>query len=356
MSSNLKLFGGELPVDKNARRMTPAILFGLAIFMLLVLPGCNQAEEPGLSPTLTALHQKVAVTATNTEVAQVVSEKLATAQVQATNTSQAIAATQTIQSDTLSQEKLQTATVAAPILAELPKYGLDTSSGQVGWLHNPLTLELTAYHDYKVGNDFMGVTAKDFVWAADITWNTQYGGSGCGLMFRSNGDQNKPNQYMVLITRFSNGRVLFTAVADGDLANYYDIYLRDKDRSFKAENDTTNHLTIVARGNLIDIYTNLVKVGTVDTTQPPVQPGLPSPPAPPLDKKNQNLLNQYLNLKKEYDDLVQQAQSQYQQALSHFKAQPAIYTDGFLAMMAVSESGKTTCTFTNAWLWLLDAE
>lgn len=73
-----------------------------------------------------------------------------------------------------------------------------------------------------------------------------------------------------------------------------------------------------------------------------------------VDKKNQNLLDKYLNLKKEYDDLVQQAQSQYQLAMSHFQTKPAIFTDGFLAMMAVSESGKTTCTFNNAWLWLLD--
>jgi hypothetical protein len=28
---------------------------------------------------------------------------------------------------------------------------------------------------------------------------------------------------------------------------------------------------------------------------------------------------------------------------------------GFIAMVAMSESGRTICQFDNAWLWLLDA-
>ena len=78
----------------------------------------------------------------------------------------------------------------------------------------------------------MNVTAKNFVLAADVTWNTQYGDSGCGFVFRSNGDKQKPDQYMLIATRFANGRVVFTAVADGELANIHDFYPKDADRSF----------------------------------------------------------------------------------------------------------------------------
>jgi hypothetical protein len=125
----------------------------------------------------------------------------------------------------------------------------------------------------------MNVTAADFALAADITWDTQYGGSGCGFMFRSDGDKNKPNQYMVIATRFANGHVIFSALADGELANIHEFYPRDDDRSFDAQNGTTNRLAVVARGNLIEIYTNGVKIGEVDTTQPPTLPVRPRSPS-----------------------------------------------------------------------------
>ncbi len=341
-------------MNKKTHRIS-IFIFGWVILSLLLFQGCSgSGQSSGLSPTLTALSLKIASTASVSDQAKGSSETLVTAQAKATTTSQTIFATQTTQAGTVDQVQLQTATVAAPIVAELPQYGLDASSGRVGWLHNPLKLDLTAYHDFTYGNDFMGTTAKNFVLAADITWDTQYGGSGCGFMFRSNGDKNKPNQYMVIATRFSNGRVIFMAVADGDVANLKDFYPKDFDRSFSAQNGSTNRLAIVARGNLIDIYTNLVKIGTVDTTQPPKQPVLPTAPQPPLDKKDQNALNRYQALKDEYDQVIKQAQSQYQDALKNYQTKKAIFTDGFLAMLALSESGHTVCNFDKAWLWLLE--
>ena len=92
-------------------------------------------------------------------------------------------------------------------MAELPQYGLDASSGHVGWVQGPLTLDITGYGQYTYANDYPEVTAADFVLASDITWDTKYGSSGCGTMFRSDGNKNKPNQYMVLATRFANGHV-----------------------------------------------------------------------------------------------------------------------------------------------------
>lgn len=336
-----------------ARRATALVL--MLLLAALLLPACSLiGQEDTGDPTLTALSDSVARTATAQVQEESANDSLATAEAQATARSQEIFATQTAQSTGRDEFTLATATVAAPIVAELPQYGLDASSGRVGWVHDPLTLELSGYHVFDYGNDHINVTAADFVMAADIYWNTQYGGSGCGFMFRSDGDQNNPSQYMVIATRFANGRVIFSALAEGEIANLHDFYPHDFDRSFEWRNESTNRLAVVARGNIIEIYTNGVKIGEVDTTQPPKSPALPARPQPPLDQENQALMNQYQAELQEYEQIAEQARQNYQAALRNYEERQAVFDNGFQAMLALSESGQTLCRFENAWLWLLE--
>jgi hypothetical protein len=173
-------------------------------------------------------------------------------------------------------------------------------------------------------------------------------------MFRSNGDQNNPSQYMVIISRFANGRLLFTAILDGEIANMQDFYPKDQDRSFDWQNQTTNRLAVVARGSLLDIYTNYTLIGTVDTNQAPRQPAAPPKPALPSDPANQDQVKRYQAQINEYQDIVNQSQLNYNLALGNFKSKPAIFSDGFLGFLALSESGRTICQFADAWLWILD--
>src|SRR5690606_6361430 len=74
----------------------------------------------------------------------------------------------------------QTATAAAfaPILAELPSYGVDPSEGKLGWVHPPVTMDASGYHQFEYVNYYLGTLAKDFVVSADITWNTVGSTSG----------------------------------------------------------------------------------------------------------------------------------------------------------------------------------
>lgn len=239
------------------------------------------------------ISQAIAGTATAEKANASSAGDLATAQAEAIQQSQEISVTQTAQLADRDVTKLATATVAAPIIAELPTYGLDASGGKVGWIHDPLTLEVSGYPQMAYGNDYMNVTAKNFVLAADLTWDTQYGDSGCGFMFRSNGDKQKPDQYMLVATRFANGRVVFMALADGELANLRRFYPKEADRSFQWQNGTTNRIAIVARDNLIEIYTNLVKIGEIDTTHPPKQSILPPKPAPLIEKMDKAAQKSY---------------------------------------------------------------
>jgi hypothetical protein len=324
------------------------LLLALSLSCNLSAPASNQAD-----PTLTAMSASIAGTTTaEAEEGDDTAQKLETAQANATATSQAVAATQTSRAANRSEAQIATSTVAAPILAELPFYGVDVNLGHVGWITATETISITGFQ--QSGFVIAPVTAADFVLAADIHWDTQYGSSGCGFMFRSDGDQNKPNAYMILATRFATGHVIFTALAKGELANLHDFFPKTNDRSFQWENGTTNRLAIVARGNIIEIYSNTAKIAEIDTTQPPTPIKLPPPPAEPLDKKDEAAMNKYLKDVEEYQEIVKKLQDQYNAAVSRYNNQVAIYTNGFLGFMALSESGRTQCKFENAWLWVID--
>jgi len=300
------------------------------------------------------LAQSIASTQTAEAVEENSSNDLATAQAAATQTSQNIQATQGVAASTKDIDQKATTTAEAPVRAAIPFYNLDPHQGSVGWVHPPAKIELQGKNQYGYANDFMQTIVEDFAISADVTWDTQYGASGCGFMFRSDGDQNKPNQYMLIASRLGNGHVIFSALADGEMANVHDYYPRDTDKSFSAENGSTNRITVVGKGNIFEIYTNGVKIGEVDTTQPPSSPKLPAKPTLPADQNNPSEMDKYRKQLDEYQDMVSQVNTNYGVALNNYKKTDAVFDKGFVAMIGVSESGKTMCQFDNAWLWLID--
>lgn len=332
-----------------------SIVFLIISFLTVSFQGCAAfGLDDKVDPTLSALSTSVAQTATAAKRSGGSVDSLATAQFEATVKSANINATQTAQSVGRTEAQLAQATLEAPVISELPLYNVDPSKGRLGWVQGPLVLEITGYSESKYGNDKPEVTAADFAMAADVTWDTQYGSSGCGFMFRSNGDQNKPSQYMIIATRFANGHVIFMALADGEIANIHDYFPKTNDKSFAWQNGTTNRFAIVARGNLIEIYTNGEKIGEVDTTKPPTQLPIPPAPIPPIDQSDLGAMQAYEAQIKEFDEIIQQSQASFQKAVSNYNNRVAIFDEGFLAMFAVSESGRTSCTFDNAWLWLIE--
>jgi hypothetical protein len=181
-------------------------------------------------------------------------DQLATSYVKATATSEALNATIARLAEVITPNP-GTATAVAPALAELPFYKVDSSQGYVAWVHKPVKIELNGWNQSGYANDYQGVVAKDFVMAADITWHTVNSLSACGFMFRSNGDTNKPTQYMIVITRYATGYLAFTATVNGENSNMRTIYPKTNDKSFSWQQDSTNRLAIVARGQNIDVYT-----------------------------------------------------------------------------------------------------
>ena len=276
------------------------------------LPGAG--GDADATATIMALNTRIAMsdvaTATVETVEVVVEEPTETpavasnvAAAQATATARSIGATATTiaqaTANTASAEA--TAQAVAPFLAELPAYGVDPAQGRMAWIHPPVTIQASGYLSYTYANQNIATVAQDFVLAADITWNTRFGTAGCGYVLRSDGDQQGDyDQYIALVIRGGSGELLFTIIQDGEVVRneITDININRLDPSFQWQNDTTNRLAVVARGNTFSFYSNGAHVGDVT---------------------------------------------------------PSIfYERGFVAFVGLNESGTTLCQYDNAFLWLME--
>jgi hypothetical protein len=335
------------------RRLSTALLFLLLAALACSMP--NTVESDSISLTLTPMSAIIAGTATaRHEEENSSNDKLATAIAKATSESGGIFATQTAYASLNDVSRLATSTAIAPVIAELPRYNVQPDEGYVAWIHAPAEIKLHGYQQSGYVNDYPQITAADFVLASDIFWHTRNSDSGCGFMFRSNGDQNKPTQYSILMTNTAGGYVGFLASLEGELANIGTFFPSSQDHSFNGLNDATNRLAIVVRGNLIDIYTNGVWIGQVDVTKPP-DPYMPRPPAPSLPPNATQAQRQQFNqqLGRQDSDL-NAINNQITTALKNFKEGQAVFTEGLLGMVGMSQSGDMTCTFNNTWLFIFN--
>jgi hypothetical protein len=332
----------------NHRSKVWAILY-LAILALYVA-ACSSTSNSDQTATVEALAESISLTATAGARGDINAEdSLKTAEAEATIQSNQAAATQAALAQ-LSDEALEaTATAVAPILNQLPAYDLNPSQGRVAWIHPPAALEIEGYLQTDFINQFMNTTVADFALSADITWNTQYGSSGCGFILRSDGKEEESNQYLLILTRFGDGRAVFMTIANGELVDGKDLYAAGIDPGFSEPNDTSNTLTVVARGTEFSIYTNGTFLGEVTIGNPPTPPPIPTPPPTPEDPA---LMDQYDKLLEKHEEEVERAQANYRARVAAYQQYDTNFERGFVAMAVFSESGKTSCQFDNAWLWI----
>ncbi len=347
----------------NSQISRPPRLFLMPLLLALAALACvvgsgDDSQPSSAQATADALSASLRLTATADAASgdgSTTGDGLAEAQAAATQ--QAIAAQQTAEAfASLSADQFEATRQAfGPLLAELPKYGVDPNKGQPAWIHPPVTLSIEGYLQFDYANQFIGTVVRDFVMSSDITWNTQYGTSGCGFALRNNGNEESMDSYLAIATRGGQGRVEFAIMTAGELANTKDFYAYGLDDNFDFHNDVTNRLTIVMRGPIVQIYTNDTLIGEFDVNDPPKKPFIPAAPTRPADADtNPDAEAAYQAAKDAYNDLVGEINAQ-------FKAQQAAYKDlgvnfekGFVAMVVLSESGRTTCQFNNTWLFLIE--
>lgn len=187
-----------------------------------------------------------------------------------------------------------------PIRAEVASYGVDPAQGSLGFTHPPVTIEESDFEDFSWANQNLLTIARDFVFAADVTWSSAFAESGCGFAVRNDGNEENTNQYLIGLTRGAQGHVLFAEQVQGevDLNKVTDIYANGIDPQFEWQNNTTNRIAIVGRGQEFTLYSNGTRLGTV-TGQ-------------------------------------------------------AGFEEGFVAFFALNRSGGVRCEFDNAWLWRMN--
>ncbi len=323
----------------------------LAIFMILT-PACNFPSNADKSATVEAMSQSISLTATAGASSELSSEdSLKTAQAEATIESSQVAATQTALANLSDDSLAATEAAVAPILDQLRSYGVDPSQGRVAWAHPPASLEVEGYMQTDFINRYMNTTVEDFVLSADITWDTQYGSSGCGFILRSDGKEEESNQYMLILSRFGDGRVVFMTVANGELVDGKDMYATGLDPRFNEPNGSTNQLTVVGRGTEFSVFTNGSLVGEVTVGLPPTPPLIPIVPPTPEEP---GLMDKYNQLLEKYEEEVEQAQANYRARMAAYQKYDTNFERGFVAMAVFSESGHTSCLFENAWLWIIE--
>jgi hypothetical protein len=335
--------------------------FSLALHLLLlvgILSACGlgtSSTDSARQATLEAISVAVRGTATVEAVAKLnPNAPVETAQAQATAYGQALDATQAAQAALSDEARAATATAFAPFIAELPKYGVDPSQGRPGWIHPPATLEVDGYMQYDYLNQFLATVAQDFVVSSDITWSTQYGTSGCGFVLRSDGNKNALNQYMVIVTRGASGHVLFATMSDGKIVGGKDIYAYGRDPNFQWGNNVTNRLTVVGRGQIFSIYSNDTLIGEVDPTSPVSLPAIPPAPKQPANVGDVGAMNFYKKQLAEQQAVATQITADYRARQREAANADKVFKRGFVAMVVLSESGRSVCTFNNTWLWLIE--
>jgi len=278
-----------------------------------------------------------------------------TAQAEATAQAQSVAGTQAAVGALSAEDQAATATAIAPILAELPQYGVDPSAGRVGWIHPPVTLEVEGFMQYDYINYFISTLATDFVVSADITWDAIGSASGCGFVLRSDGNEEALNQYLAIVTRVASGHVLFGTMAKGEVVTGQDIYAYNIDPAFDWQNNATNRFTVVGRGNRFWVYTNGTLIGEIDPSAPPEMPPLPPEPEAPVDTSNAEAMAAFALKKAEREGVVEQIRADFRARQKAFRNADTVFERGFIAMVALSQSGrKGVCQFDNAWLWLIE--
>ncbi len=300
-----------------------------------------------------------------TQTAQAAAQAQIEGATQAAMAAQETAAAQAAQGTAAAAGQAATATYQAPVVAELPAYNVDPQLGHLAWVHRPVSLRAEGYRSDAFANDYIQVPAADFVVAADITWDTKYGDSGCGFILRSDGNPDAPSQYIVLISRSASGHAYYLAQVKGEVFNFRNWYANWLDPVFDWQNGATNRLAVVAQGPILTVYTNQTQVGMIDTSKPPpplpelpVEPELPEKPGGKLTPEQQAAYDaavaayevqyaaykQLYNLIKRYHDA----------AVKAFNQNDAVYEQGLVGMFAFAYSGYAQCDYDNAWLWMID--
>ena len=181
--------------------------------------------------------------------------------------------------------------------AELQTIGHSTDTGSLAWIsENPAEINITTYNTHYWLTLASGQNFSDFILKADVTWESTSGLAICGFWFRAQSEDENAEHFKFLTIRLSG-----LPAWDVEYWKYNEWQATVSPGGqiittphLNQEQGSTNTFILVAEGNVLTAYAN------------------------------GNRLGQATILK---------------------------LREGLIAFYTWQESGETTCTFDNAWLW-----
>ncbi len=189
----------------------------------------------------------------------------------------------------------------AKVSKDLELVGVSADEGKLVWFSTEaVTLKVNTYGEsnYQLIDSDL-TTVQDFVFQTDATWESTGGLAGCGFLFRAEEDLERGANYEFLTIRLSGlpvwwvWRVEFNTIQD-------DMTVKSPFSSaINQKQGSTNTYTLIAKGNSFTFYANGDRMGAVFNSKLP---------------------------------------------------------EGLIAYATIQESGETSCTFENSWLFELNQE
>jgi hypothetical protein len=181
---------------------------------------------------------------------------------------------------------------------ELEKVGMSTDSGHLLWAQDePLAIEMDEYQEWTFEPFAEGMVASDFVVKSDITWDSTSGLVTCGFFYRSEENLEEGKQYLYEMYRLSGLPAYeLTYLQYGDYQK--SLSKIQTSEAIDQEQGSTNEVILIAEGEKFTLYINGLNAGS-------------------YYDYSKNML------------------------------------EGYFAYSAWQESGKSTCSFANTWVWAL---
>lgn len=179
---------------------------------------------------------------------------------------------------------------------QLVEFNLSTDEGRFGGLAKPLKITVSTYMEWEFKEPFPDLEVSDFVLHTSLDWHTSSGLAGCGILFRAEAlEKKRPTLYELMLVRLQNAPGWWLVRYE---EGQFERELIDKSSGYiNDEQDSTNDIFLVARGDTYTLYVNGKRLG---------------------------------------------------------QAVDGALTRGAIAFQAYQESGETTCSFSDTWLWILD--
>jgi hypothetical protein len=182
---------------------------------------------------------------------------------------------------------------------ELESIGFSADSGQLLWLQDgSVGIELDEYGQWIFLPFDEDLVAADFVLKTDVTWESTSGLMACGLIFRSERNIKEGKQYYYAMTRLSG--LPMWAISYLQYSQYQkDISAARANSAINQDQGGTNKIVLVAEGEKFTLYINDIRAGS-------------------FYDYSKNML------------------------------------EGTFAFSAWQESGESSCTFSDTWVWALE--